>query len=121
MHEVSLDALDPDFRTRIAASVGDVLPELAAWIANEQFEARLKRPLFDPKTRLLLSLAALTAVGDAKPQLQFHVRAAVGAGATSQEIFELFYQLMPVVGVPRTVNAIAAAKAELAQPKGHGA
>jgi alkylhydroperoxidase/carboxymuconolactone decarboxylase family protein YurZ len=59
----------------------------------------------DPKTRALVRVAALVAVGGAVPSYGAQADAAVSAGATAAEIVEVLVELMPVVGLPRVVAA----------------
>ena len=62
-------------------------------------------PMLDPKTRALVRLAALVAVGGAVPSYGAQTDAAVDAGATVDEIVEVLLAVMPVVGLPRVVAA----------------
>jgi len=113
-----LAKLDPTAEERIRRSIGDVLPELADYIVGHQFGALLERPALDLKTRMLASIAALTALGHARPQLEFHLRAARNVGCTDAEIVEAIYQTLPYVGVPAVVNALGAAKGVLVEGAG---
>ena len=69
----------------------------------------------DPKTLALVRLAALVAVGGAVPSYGAHADAAVGAGATVDEIVDVLVRILPVVGYPRVV----AAAPELASALGY--
>jgi 4-carboxymuconolactone decarboxylase len=59
----------------------------------------------DPRTLALVQLAALIAVGGEVPSYGAHADAAVGAGATSDEIVDVLVALVPIVGLPRVVAA----------------
>jgi 4-carboxymuconolactone decarboxylase len=59
----------------------------------------------DPKTLALVRLAALVAVGGADPSYGAHADAAVSTGATSAEIVDVLFAVVPVVGLPRVVAA----------------
>jgi 4-carboxymuconolactone decarboxylase len=59
----------------------------------------------DPKTRALVRVAALVAVGGAVPSYGSQADAAVSAGATAAEIVEVLVELVPVIGLPRVVAA----------------
>jgi alkylhydroperoxidase/carboxymuconolactone decarboxylase family protein YurZ len=59
----------------------------------------------DPKTRALVRLAALVAVGGAVPSYGAQADAAVDAGATAAEIVDVLVAAVPVVGLPRGVAA----------------
>ena len=59
----------------------------------------------DPKTLTLVRLASLIAVGGAVPSYGAEVDAAVDAGATSDEIVDVLFGVIPVVGLPCVVDA----------------
>ncbi len=61
----------------------------------------------DAKTRLLLTLAALTVLGaQAEAQIRITVRHLVEAGATKQEIAETIAQMGMFAGVPAMTKAM---------------
>jgi 4-carboxymuconolactone decarboxylase len=62
-------------------------------------------PVLDPRTRTLVRLAALVAVGGAVPSYGAHTDAALGAGATTAEIVDVLVEVLPVVGLPGVVAA----------------
>jgi alkylhydroperoxidase/carboxymuconolactone decarboxylase family protein YurZ len=59
----------------------------------------------DPRTRALVRLAALIAVGGSEPSFGAHADAAVSAGATAAEIVEVLVGVVSTVGLPRVVAA----------------
>ena len=59
----------------------------------------------DPKTRTLVRLAALVAVGGAPPSYGAMADAAVDAGASAAEIVDVLVSVVPVVGLPSVVAA----------------
>ena len=59
----------------------------------------------DPKTRALVRLAALVAVGGAPPSYGELADAAVDAGASAAEIVDVLVGVIPVVGLPSVVAA----------------
>jgi 4-carboxymuconolactone decarboxylase len=67
--------------------------------------AELLDPVLDPRTRALVRLAALVAVGGAVPSFGAQADAAVNAGATAAEIVDVLFSVVPVIGLPRTVAA----------------
>ena len=72
------------------------------------------RPGLDRKTRSMLTLAILTAIG--KPtQLRTHVRGAIANGVTVDEIREVLLHTMIYCGVPAGVDAHLNASEVLAE------
>jgi 4-carboxymuconolactone decarboxylase len=75
------------------------------------------RPGLDRKTRHLLTLAMLAALGK-ENELAMHLRAAQNTGVTPEEVKELFLQVAVYAGIPAANSAMAIAKkvyAELAE------
>ena len=67
--------------------------------------ARIGSGELDPKTLALVRLAALVAVGGAVPSFGAQADAAVSAGATTAEIVDVLFAVIPVAGLPRVVAA----------------
>ncbi|RDC71910.1 carboxymuconolactone decarboxylase family protein [Rhodovulum sp. 12E13] len=69
----------------------------------------------DAKTRLLVTLAALTVIGGhAEDQIRITVRHALEAGATPQEVAETIGQMAMFGGVPAMQKAMEAAREVIA-------
>lgn len=64
----------------------------------------------DEKTRELVTVGALTAMGNAIPQLKIHIKAALHCGASKEEIVEVITQMIAYCGFPAATNAILTAK-----------
>ncbi|MGC0362345.1 3-oxoadipate enol-lactonase/4-carboxymuconolactone decarboxylase [Rhodococcus sp. 27YEA15] len=71
------------------------------------------RPGLDHRTRRLLTLAILTALGN-EHELDMHIRAALRAGIDSEELVEVFLHTAVYAGVPNSNQAFALGKAALA-------
>jgi 4-carboxymuconolactone decarboxylase len=67
------------------------------------------RPGLDRRTRSMLTLALLTALGH-EHELRMHVRAAVTNGLSAQEIGEVLLHTAVYAGVPASNRALAAAQ-----------
>ncbi|MEL4358766.1 MULTISPECIES: carboxymuconolactone decarboxylase family protein [unclassified Luteococcus] len=59
----------------------------------------------DDRTRELVTVTCLAAL-QTLPQLKAHATAALNVGVTPVELREAMYQLAPIIGFPRTLNAI---------------
>jgi 4-carboxymuconolactone decarboxylase len=72
------------------------------------------RPGLEPRTRHLLTLAILAALGrDA--ELEMHVRATRNTGVTPEDVKEVFLHVAVYAGVPAANSAFGAAKRVFAQ------
>jgi 4-carboxymuconolactone decarboxylase len=94
-------------------SLADIAPDLGRYIIEFGFGDVYSRPGLDLKTRELATVAALTAMGNARPQLEVHLSAALNVGATKAEIVEIIIQMALYAGFPASLNAIAALRAVL--------
>jgi 4-carboxymuconolactone decarboxylase len=68
------------------------------------------RPGLDRRTRSLINVAALTALGKTH-EVGLHVRGALRNGCTKEEIREVLFQMGIYAGVPAAGQAFAAARA----------
>lgn len=71
------------------------------------------RPGLDLKSREIATVAALTALGNAQPQLKVHIHGALNVGCTRKEVVEIIIQMAVYAGFPAALNGIFAAKAVL--------
>lgn len=70
------------------------------------------RDEIDPATRSMITLATLMAIGQYE-QVKAHTRGAIANGVTPEQIREVLMHTMVYVGVPRAVDAVAAARETL--------
>jgi len=72
---------------------------------------RYHRPGLPLPERQLATVAALTALGYAGSQLQFHAKAALNVGCTRRQLIEAVIHVSSFAGFPATLNALTALKA----------
>lgn len=70
----------------------------------------IARNNLDKKHRQIATIAALTALGNAKPQLKFHINAGLNVGLTSNEIKEIMILMTVYSGFPSAINGTNALK-----------
>jgi 4-carboxymuconolactone decarboxylase len=58
------------------------------------------------KTRELLTLSMLVALGGTEPQIKGHIQGNINVGNDKETLLSVMTQLLPYVGYPRTLNAI---------------
>ena len=66
--------------------------------------------VLDLKSRQIATIAALTALGDTKPELNNHIKGALNVGCDRQEVIEVIIQMAVYAGFPRAINGINIAK-----------
>ncbi len=84
----------------------ELVPEIGRYIVEYPFGDIYSRPGLDLRTRELAAIAALTAMGNAEPQLRVHIHAALNAGASRREIIEVVLQMTVYTGFPLALNAL---------------
>ena len=99
----------------VIAALRDIAPDFARLLIEFPFGDIYSRPGLDLKTRELIVVAALTAMGNAAPQLKVHIHGARNVGCTPQEIVEAIMQMAVYAGFPAALNGLFAAKEVFAQ------
>ena len=94
----------------VIRNLEDIAPDLGRYIVEFAYGDIFARPGLDLKTREFATVAALTAMGTAAPQLKVHMQAASRVGATRQEIVETIMQMIPYAGFPAALNAVTIAR-----------
>ncbi len=113
----ALRSLDAEASKRVRDGLKDIAPEMAGFIVEFAYGDVYTRPGLDPKSRQVATIAALTAMGNAKPQLKFHIGAGLNAGLSPREIIEVIYVTTVFSGFPSGLNGIGAAR-EVFQARG---
>ncbi|MCL2115395.1 MAG: carboxymuconolactone decarboxylase family protein [Methanobrevibacter sp.] len=88
----------------------DIAPDLGRFVVEFPYSEIYTREGLDLKTRELATVAALTALGNAEPQLKDHINAALNVENTPKEIVEVIMQMSAYAGFPAAINGIRAAK-----------
>lgn len=105
-----LAEIDGEQGERVVEALKDISPEFADLLIEFPFGDIYSRPGLDLKSREIATVAALTALGNARPQLKVHVNAALNVGCSAQEIIEVMIQMAVYAGFPAALNGLFAAK-----------
>ncbi len=97
------------------AALADVAPDLARYTIEFPFGDIYRRPGLDLKSRELATVAALTALGNAQPQLAVHLHAALNVGCSQAELVEVIIQMAVYAGFPAALNGMFTAKQVFAE------
>jgi 4-carboxymuconolactone decarboxylase len=100
---------------RLDAAMAGVAPDMVEYLISFGFGDIYARPGLKPRDRQLATIAALTALGTAAPQLRSHIKAGLTAGLTREEIAEVLMQMAIYAGFPAALNGLAAAKEVFAE------
>jgi 4-carboxymuconolactone decarboxylase len=110
-----LREVDGEAGEKVIESLRDIAPDFARLIIEFPFGDIYSRPGLDLKARELAVVAALTAMGNAAPQLKVHIHGALNVGCTRQEIVEVMMQMAVYAGFPAALNGLFAAKEVFAE------
>ena len=91
-------------------------PDFAQFVTHFVAGEVWSRPQIDLKTRSLITVAALTALGR-NNALRLNIEMALNNGATKEEILETLLQMAPYAGFPACWDALVVAD-EVFQGKG---
>ncbi|MFH1033101.1 MAG: carboxymuconolactone decarboxylase family protein [Pseudomonadota bacterium] len=115
-----LRQVDGQAGERVIESLKDICPDLARMVIEFPFGDIYSRPGLDLKAREIATVAALTALGHAIPQLEVHIHGALNVGVTRQEVVEIIMQMAVYAGFPAALNGMQAAKRVFAQRDAEG-
>ena len=76
------------------------------YLSAHCFGDHYTRSGLDIRTRELLTISILVSLGGCEPQVRGHVAANLNVGNDRATLIEVFTQLLPFVGYPRTLNAL---------------
>ncbi|SDY28078.1 4-carboxymuconolactone decarboxylase [Collimonas sp. OK242] len=100
---------------KVIDSLADICPDLGRYVIEFGFGEIYSRPGLSLQQRELATVAALTAMGTAQPQLKVHLAAALNVGLSRQEITETIIQMALYAGFPAALNGMFAAKEVFAE------
>lgn len=105
-----LEEIDGAAGTNVIASLRDIAPDFARYLIEFPFGDIYSRPGLDLRSREMAVVAALTAMGNAAPQLKVHIGGALNVGVKPEEIIEVIMQIAVYAGFPAALNGLFAAK-----------
>jgi 4-carboxymuconolactone decarboxylase len=106
----ALSEITGESGSAVVDSLRDIAPDLADWIIDFSYGDVMARPGLDRRSRQLATIAALTALGNAQPQLKVHIVGALKVGCKPQEIVEVILQMAVYAGFPAAINALNIAR-----------
>ncbi|UQZ47834.1 carboxymuconolactone decarboxylase family protein [Bacillus halotolerans] len=103
--EENVEAIVDSFKQSIA-------PDLGVLAVAFNYGQIFSRPGLDLKSRLLATVAGLTALGNTQ-QLKFYINGALNVGWTQEELIEVMMQMIIYSGFPNALNTILPVAAEV--------
>lgn len=90
----------------LIAAYDDVAPDFTRYLIEFAFGEIYARE-GDLKHRELVAISSLATMGGCDAQLETHVHGAFNVGLTQNEIVEAMMTLIPYIGFPKALNAMA--------------
>lgn len=106
-----LSEIDGHAGEKVIDALADIAPDFARYLFEFPFGDIYARPGLDVRAREIATIAALTAMGNAQPQLRVHIAAGLNVGLQRDEIIEIIMQMAVYAGFPAALNGLFAAKA----------
>lgn len=110
-----LSQIDGEAGERVLAALSGIAPDFARYLVEFPFGDIYSRPALDLKSREIATVAALTALGHATPQLKVHIHGALNVGCSREEVVETIMQMAVYAGFPAALNGLFAAQEVFAQ------
>lgn len=111
----ALTQLNPKAEANLHAALDDIAPDMVEMVVAFGYGDIYARPGLGVQDRQVATIAALVALGNAEPQLRFHIDGALHAGLSPQEVVEVIYVTTVFAGFPAGLNALAAARQVFAE------
>lgn len=105
-----LNKIDGRGGGKVMDCLEQIAPDFGRLLAEFPFGDIYSRPGLNLEKREIAAVAALTAMGNAAPQLKIHIAAALNVGCTRTEITETIMQMAVYAGFPAALNGLYAAR-----------
>lgn len=105
------DVVGDDFLDDLRA----IAPDFARMVVEFPYGDLHARPGLSARDRQLVIVSGLAAMANAPKELKIHMRAALNAGLSRDELVEALMQLAPYAGFPAALEAVFAAKQVFAE------
>ncbi|MCZ4120703.1 carboxymuconolactone decarboxylase family protein [Streptomyces sp. H39-S7] len=107
-------------RPAVLDALAGIAPDLGRFTVEFGYGDIISRPGLTLPQRQLATISALAAMGNAAPQLRFHVDGALNVGISRREIVETFIHAGIYAGFPAALNALTIAREVFAARKESG-
>jgi 4-carboxymuconolactone decarboxylase len=106
----ALAEIDGQAGHNVIAALADIAPDFATYVLEFPFGDIYSRGGLGLREREIATIAALSAMGNAAPQLKVHIEAGLNVGLSKDEIVEILMQMAVYAGFPAALNGLFAAK-----------
>jgi 4-carboxymuconolactone decarboxylase len=110
-----LQQIDAAAAAAVIEKLKDIAPDLARYMVEYPFGDVYSRDGLSLQEREMATVTALPVLGNAQPQLKFHINGALNVGCTRRQIVEVMIQMSVYAGFPAALNGIYAAQEVFAE------
>jgi len=111
-----LSELDSNQVELLEKTYNEFSPDLVKLVINSYADI-IARNNLSKKYRQIATIAALTALGNAKPQLKFHINAGLNVGLSADDVKEIMLLMTVYSGFPSAINGTIILKEVLDERK----
>ena len=105
-----INELLPNGDQGVLKGLGKIAPDLANYVLEFIFGDLYARPGLELKIKQMLTITILTTLGNAKPQLAYHINCGLNIGISRQEIIDIMTHVAGYAGFPAALNGVTTAK-----------
>ena len=98
--------MDGEAGENVLKSLEEIAPDLVKYIIEFPFGDIYSRNGTSLKQKEIAVVAALTALGNANPQLKVHINGALNVDCSVEELVEVMLQISAYSGFPSAINGI---------------
>lgn len=106
----NLAEVDGDADCRVIENLASITPDMARYVIEFPFGDIYSRPGLDLKSREIATVAVLTAMGFALPQLKVHIHRGLNVGCSRTEVVEVIMEMAVYAGFPAALNGLYVAR-----------
>lgn len=99
----------------VLKGLGKTAPDLANYVLEFIFGDLYSRSGLDLKTKQMLTVTILATLGNAKPQLAYHINCALNLGIPRDDIINIMTHIAGYAGFPAALNGVSTAKEVFAE------
>ena len=94
----------------VIKGLGKTAPDLANYVLEFIFGDLYSRNGLDLQTKQMLTVTILATLGNAKPQLAYHINCALNLGITREDIINIMTHIAGYAGLPAAIHGVNTAK-----------
>ena len=79
--------------------IGEIAPDLANYVLEFVFGDLYEREGLDKQTKQIITITALAVLGNAKPQLEYHIKAGLNLGLSKKTIIDIMTHISGYAGL----------------------